>query len=62
MALHSKDPAQGISQFRKGKALEKGEATKAEGNWWEFTSNTKGKTVIAEAWDLPANVTKFVLE
>jgi hypothetical protein len=45
-----------------GKALEKGEATKGEGNWWEFTCNTKGKTIIAEAWDLPNNVTKFVME
>ena len=45
-----------------GKALEKGEATQAEGNWWEITSNTKGKTVRAEAWDLADNVAKFVLE
>lgn len=45
-----------------GTPLEKGEATKAEGDWWEFTSNTDGKTLIAEAWDLPNNVTKFVVE
>jgi hypothetical protein len=45
-----------------GQALEKGEATKAEGNWWEFTSNAEGKTLIAEAWDLPNHMTKFVVE
>jgi hypothetical protein len=42
--------------------VEKREANKARGNWWEFASNTKGKTVMAEAWDLPENVTKLVVE
>jgi hypothetical protein len=44
-----------------GKAMEKGECTKGRGNWWTFTPTVKGHTIIAEAWDLPKNVTKFVL-
>ena len=45
-----------------GKVLEKGECTKGKGNWWTFTPTVKGHTIIAEAWDLPRNVTKFVLQ
>ena len=45
-----------------GRALEAGEAVRKEGDWWEFVSPALGKTVIAEAWDLPGNVTKLVLE
>lgn len=45
-----------------GCVLEKGEAVRREGHWWEFLSPLVGKTVIAEAWDLPGNVTKLVLE
>jgi hypothetical protein len=44
------------------KVLEKGEATRTRGNWWRFTPQAKGGTIIAEAWDLPKNVTKFVLK
>jgi hypothetical protein len=44
-----------------GGVLEKGEALRSEGNWWEFTSHIEGITVIAEAWDLPGNVTKSTL-
>ena len=43
-----------------GTVLEKGAATRAGENWWEFPSQTQGKTVIAEAWDLPEHVTKVV--
>lgn len=43
-----------------GKVLEKGEAVRREGDWWEFISNTEGKSIIAEAWDLPGHKTKFV--
>jgi len=32
-----------------GKVLEKGEAIKGEGKWWEFASNTEGKTIMTEA-------------
>ena len=45
-----------------GKVLEKGECTKGKANWWTFTPTVKGHTIIAEAWDLPRNVTKFVLQ
>ena len=45
-----------------GCVLEAGEATRREGDWWEFASPIIGKTVIAEARDLPGNVTKLVLE
>ncbi len=45
-----------------GKVLEKGECTRGKGNWWTFTPTVKGHTILAEAWDLPKNVAKFVLE
>ncbi len=45
-----------------GKVLEKGEAVRTEGDWWEFASHTQGKTIKAEAWDLPKHVSQFVLE
>ena len=45
-----------------GRTVEAGEATKSESDWWEFASEAQGKTVIAEAWDLPGNVTKFAAE
>jgi hypothetical protein len=44
------------------RVLETGEAVRDEGDWWEFASRAEGKTVIAEAWDLPGNVTKLVLD
>lgn len=43
-----------------GGVLETGEAVRGEGNLWEFASSTEGRTIMAEAWDLPGNVTKFV--
>ena len=45
-----------------GCVLETGEATRKEGDWWEFASPAVGKTVVAEARDLPGNVTKLMLE
>ena len=45
-----------------GCILEKGEAVRTEGDWWEFLSPAVGKTVIAEARDLPGNVTKLALD
>ena len=45
-----------------GCVLETGEAVRGEGDWWEFVSPAVGKTVIAEARDLPGNVTKLVLD
>ncbi len=44
------------------RVLETGDAVQATVGWWEFASSAQGKTVIAEAWDLPGNVTKLVLE
>ena len=37
--------------------LEKGEAVKADGDWWEYVTNANGK-VMAEAWDLARNVAR----
>jgi hypothetical protein len=42
--------------------LESGDAVRGESDWWEFASQADGKTIVAEAWDLPKNVTKFVWE
>jgi hypothetical protein len=45
-----------------GKMIERGEARRSKGNWWTFTPQMEGKTILAEAWDLARNVTKSVLE
>ena len=45
-----------------GRVLETGEAVQEQDSWWELASQTEGKTIVAEAWDLPGNVTKLVLE
>lgn len=45
-----------------GNVLEKGEAVRSAGNWWTFTFTVQGHTIVAEAWDLPKNVTEFVLQ
>jgi hypothetical protein len=44
-----------------GSVLETGDAIRGEGDWWEFASNVEGKTIMAEARDLPGHVTKAVL-
>lgn len=44
-----------------GRILEAGEATRQADDWWEYVSNTAGKTITVEAWDLAGNATKFVL-
>jgi hypothetical protein len=44
-----------------GEELEKGEATRAEGDWWEYFPRLTGKTITAAAWDLAGNTTKFDL-
>jgi len=44
-----------------GGVLETGEAARGEGDWWEFASQAEGAKIIAEAWDLPKNVTEFIL-
>jgi hypothetical protein len=45
-----------------GCVLEAGEAVREEGDWWEYSPQAEGKTIIAEAWDLPGNITRLVLE
>jgi len=44
-----------------GTVLEKGQAIRAEGDWWEYAPSLTGKTITAEAWDLAGNVTTAVL-
>lgn len=41
----------------KGKIVEKGEAIKKKGDWWEYVPAAQGKMVV-EARDLPGNVVK----
>ena len=47
-----------------GNVLEKGDAAKGTGDWWEFPyrSEAEGKKIVAQAWDLPRNLAEFVLE
>jgi hypothetical protein len=45
-----------------GKLIERGEGIRSKGNWWKYTPQTEGQKIVAEAWDLPENVTKLVLE
>jgi hypothetical protein len=45
-----------------GKVIERGEATRGRGNWWTFTPQVEGMSILAEAWDLPVNRTQLVLE
>src|SRR6266545_5892964 len=44
-----------------GKVMEKGEAIRGEGDCWEFTPTAEGKTIQAEAWDLPGHVTRVIV-
>ena len=45
-----------------GSVLERGSATQAAENWWEYASFTEGKSIMAEAWDLPGNRALLALE
>jgi len=45
----------------KGKVMEKGEATKGRGNWWEYMPTAEGKVVV-EVRDLAGNKVKAELE
>jgi hypothetical protein len=45
-----------------GQIMEQGEATRGRGNWWKFTPQTAGGSILAEAWDLPKNKATLVLE
>jgi len=44
-----------------GSVLQKGDATRAGEDCWEFPCPTQGKTIIAEAWDLAENRTRLVM-
>jgi hypothetical protein len=44
-----------------GTILEGGDATRGEADTWQFASNKQGKTIVAEAWDLPGNVARLEL-
>jgi len=44
----------------KGRVLETGEASRGARDWWRFSPQAQGTSVVAEAWDLPGNKTKFV--
>jgi hypothetical protein len=45
-----------------GEILEMGDAVRQKGDWWEFAlrHTDVGKTVKAEAWDLPGHMTTVV--
>ncbi len=45
-----------------GRVLEAGEAVRVGENCWEYAFQAEGKTVIAEARDLPGNMTRLALE
>lgn len=45
-----------------GKLLETAEAIRGEGDYWEFASQAQGKTIVAEAWDLPGHVARLVAQ
>ena len=40
-----------------GEIREKGEATKGQGDWWDYVPGAEGR-ILAEAWDLAGNVTR----
>ena len=42
-----------------GKSLETVEGVKRDGNWWEVPCNVQGNMIVAEAWDLAGNVTRY---
>ena len=44
-----------------GEVLERGEAVRLKGDWWEYILCYAGVTIIAAAWDLAGNVTKAEL-
>ena len=44
-----------------GRLLEAGQATRQEGDWWEYRPKLKGKIFTVEAWDLAGNVTNIIV-
>lgn len=42
-----------------GTVLEKGDAVRADGNWWEYACQAESHKIVTEAWDLPRPVTRF---
>jgi hypothetical protein len=45
-----------------GRVMETGEAFRSEGECWEFASLVEGKTILAEAWDLPGHVARAAVQ
>jgi hypothetical protein len=43
-----------------GQVLETGEATKTDGDCWEYICHRQGTTIQTSAWDLAGNETKVV--
>ncbi len=41
-----------------GQVVEKGEAVRGNGDRWEYMPRLEGKTILAEAWDLPGHVSE----
>jgi hypothetical protein len=41
-----------------GKPLVTGDATRADGDWWEFVKQAEGKRILAKAFDRPRNCTE----
>ena len=44
-----------------GKLLEAGQATRQEGDWWQYLPKRPGKILTVEAWDLAGNVKKLIV-
>jgi hypothetical protein len=42
-----------------GKSLDTGDATRADGDWWEYATQAAGQRIRARAFDLPGNCTEL---
>jgi hypothetical protein len=42
-----------------GTAHEYGDATRAEGDWWEYACQAEGRQILAKAFDLPGNCSEL---
>ena len=44
-----------------GNTLESGDATRSDGDWWEYTPGVEGRRILAKAFDLPRNSARLEL-